>query len=702
MKCKYNWQYCSLGGVVRVRIANGEDIAHLGELDQKLWTALSAPIDDLNLDPQTLHMLDTDNDGKIRVAEIVSAAQWLTSVIKDKDCILKGDSVLPLDQINTEIPEGKALYVSAKQILRNLAKESDEISVAEASDSVAIFKGTKFNGDGIITPASADEDSLKAVIADAIASVGSAVDRSGEAGLNADFIETFYKACADYSAWQAAAEADREKIFPYGDNTAAALEACNALKDKVSDFFTRCKLLKYDATAAAAVAVSVSSLEDISICPIALPNEEGILKLDAVNPAWQAAVSKLSALVPEFAAKKGIDEADWSAICSSFSAYSSWVGAKAGSAVEALGLEKVNAILKEDSKQTLLDLVAKDLELTAEANSIDEVKKLMLYYRDFFKLLKNYVVFSEFYDRSHCERSLFEIGKLYVDQRCCDLCLRVSDMSKHADMAKLSGMFLIYCKCSSVKLGKSMDIVAVLTEGSISDLRPGKNGIFYDCKGNDWDATITKVVDNPISIKQAFWDPYRKFWEFCVGLINKSAADKDKKMLADMQAKASTAVATSPAAAAPAAAKPAPFDIAKFAGIFAAIGLAIGAIGDFFVSVAKGVASAEWWELLLVIAAILLVISGPSCFIAWGKLRKRDLGPVLNANGWAINSRVIVNILFGAKLTSTAKYPVALNLPDPYKKKKCAAWKWILAIVVILAITFGILYLTGNLGFLGL
>ena len=32
----YPWQYCSLGGVVRVNITSGEDIAHLGELDQTL------------------------------------------------------------------------------------------------------------------------------------------------------------------------------------------------------------------------------------------------------------------------------------------------------------------------------------------------------------------------------------------------------------------------------------------------------------------------------------------------------------------------------------------------------------------------------------------------------------------------------------------------------------------------------------------
>ena len=68
-----------------MKIGSGEDIAHLGELDQKLWTVLSCPVDGLEFDRQTLEFLDADKDGKIMVKEVVKAAEWLTSVIKDKD-----------------------------------------------------------------------------------------------------------------------------------------------------------------------------------------------------------------------------------------------------------------------------------------------------------------------------------------------------------------------------------------------------------------------------------------------------------------------------------------------------------------------------------------------------------------------------------------------------------------------------------------
>ena len=73
-----------------------------------------------------LSLLDTDADGKIRVPEVVAAAEWLTSVIKDKDSILEGRKALPLALIDTESEAGKKLYDSAKRVLDYLGLEKDE------------------------------------------------------------------------------------------------------------------------------------------------------------------------------------------------------------------------------------------------------------------------------------------------------------------------------------------------------------------------------------------------------------------------------------------------------------------------------------------------------------------------------------------------------------------------------------------------
>lgn len=696
MASKYEWQYCSLGGAIRVKIGSGEDIAHLGELDQKLWTVLSCPVEGLEFDKQTLEYLDTEKDGKIMVNEVVQAAQWLTSVIKDKDSILNGDSVLKLDNIDTSTAAGKGLYNSSRQILKNLGIDKDEISLADASDSKAIFAGTKLNGDGIITALSTSDDAQKQIITDITATVGSVEDRSGEKGVNAELIEKFYASCADWAAWKSSAP-----VMPYGERTAAAFDAYNALKDKMNDYFTRCRLVAFDTEVAKAVNVAVTDINDIDSCPIAAPKAARTLDLAAINPAWQKRFDALASLTG-FSGKTEMTEADWRSVETTFNDYAAWLGAKKGSEVETLGEVRINAILIAGEKEALLELVERDKALAAESSSIDDVKKLMYYYRDFYRLLKNFVLFTDFYSRAPGVRAMFELGQLYIDQRCCDLCIRISDMSKHADMAAQSGIFLIYFKATSKVLGKSMDAVAVMTDGDIFDLRPGKNGIFYDLQGNNWDAVITKVVDNPVSINQAFWAPYRKAWEFCVGIINKSAADKDAKINADLQTKVQTAAATTPGAADAAKTdKQQAFDIAKFAGIFAALGMAFGYIGTVITTIAAGVQSTPLPKLILIFLGLMLAISGPSCFIAWTKLRRRNLGPILNANGWAINSKVLVNILFGGKLTTVAKYP-KLKLADPYDQKT-PAWKiWLPTILIILAIAFLALYFTGNLEFIGL
>ena len=701
----YPWKYCSLGGVVRVNITSGEDIAHLGELDQKLWTVLSCPTKDLSFDERTLQLIDTDGDGRVRVVEIVAAAQWLTSVIKDKDAILKGESVLKLDQIDTGNEAGQKLYNSAKQILSNLGLDKDEITVDEASDSVAIFAKTRFNGDGVITAASAEDETLKPLIGTIAEKIGSATDRSGEPGVTAEQIEAFYTALADYAAWQADGEAAKADIFPYGDQTAAALAACDALKDKVADYFMRCKLIRFNEAVSAAVDVSADKLgaigdknlatqaEEISTYPLARPTKEGVLPFDAINPAWQPAFATLRSLVldVDFPEAKGITEEQWNAVLAKFGPYTAWLGARKGEAVEALGLDEVKALLAVDRKAELLALVDEDKALEAEASSIDDVKKLLLYYRDFVKLLRNYVIFTDFYGRKDGTRGIFEAGKLYIDERCCDLCIKVADMGAHGDMPKLSGMFLLYCKCTSKTKAATMDIVAVMTDGRTQDLRPGKNGIFYDLDGGDWDAVITKVVENPLSVKDAFWSPYRKVARFVSDKIDKSAADKDADAMAKLTAKAD--------AGTPGAKQP--FDIARFAGIAAAVGMALAGIGAVLVALGAAVKNLTWWQWIIIVAAVILVISGPSCFIAWRKLRKRNLGPVLNANGWAINSQVLVNILFGKTLTSVAKYP-KIKLDDPYAKRtpwwrKCLRW-----LIVLLIAAFCVCYFTDNLKWMGI
>ena len=706
----YKWEFDNIGGSSRVRIDSGEAIAHLAELDPKMWTVLSCPVSGLEIDEKSLKYMDTDSDGKIRVNDVIAVAQWATGALKNADLLLEGKDSVDIEQFDLENEAGKKLHGSAKQIIENLGKEGSVISLADTADIAAIFAKTRFNGDGVITEASTDDADEKAAIAAAVATLGGVADRSGAQGVNAEMIENFYKTLADYVAWQeAAVEA------PYGDKTDAAIAAYNALDAKVKDFFMRSKLASFSPDSTAALDVQTSRIEaisaenltgktdEIAAYPIARVTGKAEIDLsEPVNPAWAAQFETIKSIAAD---KKVLTEADWAEIGAQFAAYIAWKGAKAGAAVEALGLDAIKGFIAKDKKAALLELVAQDSALAEEAANIEMVDKFLHIFRDFYRLLRNFVTLNDFYTKDKSVKAIFQSGRLIIDQRECRFCMKVADMAKHNATAAASGMFLIYCDCTSKANPVKLNIVAAMTVGEIGDLVVGKNAVYYDNAGVEYDAVITKVIDNPISVGQAFWSPYRRMAKTIENLINKNAADKDAKMIADANAKINAAPAALPAAPAdgskPAAAPAPPFDIAKFAGIFAAIGMAVGMIGTALVSLAKGIFALKWWQLILAFVGIMLLISGPAMIMAWMKLRRRNIAPLLNANGWAVNASSKISIPFGETLTDIAKFP-KMNLKDPYAKKGMAPWaKWFISILALVVVAAG-LWLFNVLAPLGL
>ncbi len=688
---RYKWEFTNIGGTLRVRISKGEDIAHLEELDPKMWTVLSCPVKGLEIDEKSLTYIDCDSDGKIRVNDVMAISKWITGLLKNNDLLLEGADSIDVDQF-AETADGAKIKASAKQILENLGREGKVISLADTADISAIFAKTRFNGDGVVTEATAEDADEKAAIAAAVASLGGVMDRSGAMGVNAETVEAFYAALADYVAWNNAAVE-----LPFGDKTDAAIAAYNALDAKVKDFFMRSKLAAFSPDSTASLDVQTSRIEaisadnltgktdEIAAYPIARITGKAEIDLAApVNPAWAAQFETLKEIAIDPAAKI-LTEAEWAVIGAKFSAYTAWQGAKAGAAVEGLGLETVKNLIAKNKKEAILGLIAQDVALKEEAENIELVDKFLHVYRDFYRLLRNFVTLNDFYTKDKSVSAIFQSGRLIIDQRECRLCMKVTDMGKHTASAAISGMYLIYCDCTTKTSASKLSIVAAVTVGDIGDIFVGKNVIYYDNAGTEWDAVVTKIVDNPISVGQAFWSPYRKMAKTVEDLITKSAADKDAKIMNEATAKINAAPAAVPAGTDPktAAAAAPPFDIAKFAGIFAALGMALGMIGTALAALAKGLFALKWWQLILAFVGVMLVISGPSMVLAWLKLRRRNIAPLLNANGWAVNAASKISIPFGETLTDEAKYP-KIHIKDPYAKAGLAPWKkWLISICSI-------------------
>lgn len=527
---KYKWSFANVGGVTRVRIKSAEDVRHLGELDKKMWTVLSCPVNGLEISSDSLRLMDQDGDGQLRLKEVVATADWLCATLRDP---------------------------------QSLFEQSDVIKIENIADEGIRVISDKLQKDGKV----------------ALADVQAAID--------AIAIETPEMPAAPF-------EAD-------------VIAAYKAKSPEYAAYFEQEKLQKL-----------------------------GL------------------ASIPEDAPKPGMTEKKF--------------------------IEMGDQISKWESEVESIKSKVES-ELAAAKAEFEPLRKLLLLHRDFYRLLRNFVTLEDFYDNDEKTVASFLAGTLILDQRACKLCIRVNDLAKHDSQAPLSGMYLLYCNCENKKTGKKLQIVAAMTQGEIKNLSVGKNGIFYDNDGLDYDATVFKIIENPISLRQAFWNPYRKMAKWVEDKINKSAAEKDAKTFDDMTAKVATA-------ADPNAEKKSAFDIAKFAGIFAAIGMALGMIGTALASVAQGWISLTWWQQIIVFVCILLIISGPSMIMAWMKLRRRNLAPVLNANGWAINADSIISVPFGLKLTEQVRFPFTKN---PAKKNPAGKIFLVILLLIILGLGgFGI------------
>jgi hypothetical protein len=697
------WKFFRAGGFDQVKLETGADLMALDELDQKLWVALACPTTGLEFDSRTLALIDTDKDGRIRAPELIAAVKWAGACLKNPDDLLKSSPELHLGAINDGSPEGKQLLSSARQILINLGKkEASSITLEDTADTAKIFAQTQFNGDGIVPVDSAEDEATKAAINDIIACLGAETDRSGKPGVSQAKVDLFFTEAQAYSDWWKKAETDLT-ILPLDGSTADAVTAFKAVKVKVDDYFTRCRLAAFDPRATNALNreekeylvftakdLTLASAEIVGL-PLArvVPGKPLSLEED-LNPAWAGAIGRFQSVVvkPLLDGKGELTEDDWGTLAAKFAGYENWLAAKAGASVEKLGLKRVREILAGKSRETITGLIVRDKALEPEANAITAVEKLIRYHRDLYTLAHNFVSFRDFYRRK--TKAIFQAGTLYLDQRSCDLCLTVEDPGKHAIMASLAGTYLAYCDCLRKGTGEKMQIVAGFTDGDSDNLMVGRNGLFYDRKGRDWDATISKIVDNPISIRQAFWAPYKKAARFIQEQIAKRAADADEATvarLAEAAAKMEQASTGAPVAA-PVQAPPPPAKTID-PGLIAALGVGAAGIGGMIGGVVTGFLNLKGLMPLGVLA-IILAISCPSMLLAWLKLRKRNLGPILDANGWAVNAKAKINVPFGASLTRVASLPKGAqrDLVDPFAEKK-RPWKFYFALCVLFLLALG-------------
>lgn len=694
------WHFVQTGGLMQVDFKSVDDVLNLDKLDQKLWVALACPVSGLEFSDETLQILDIDKDGRVRVPEILAAVDYIKKYFKKPEVIMEEGDTIPLDALGDEAFDcGHSPAESAASILHILEKDSaTEIGFDDISVNDRLFSPTVFNGDKVLPAEVVHDETACNVVKEIIEATGGCDDISGVKGINREQFETFFNDVQAIHDWREMAQKDAPGIFFLNFGTDAAFKSYSDVKEKIDEFFLRCSVDSYSDDLSKKLGErDLDSMQDgldkenLSLLPIASINKDkNLLLKKGINPMW---AEKIKAFTEQVVSqifdsnKESLSELEWKKIKDDFDPYSAWFSAKPDNSASSLSFERVDEILSSDARQIIDHNLSEEEKHPPVALATVDLKKMLLLRRDFLKLLKNYVSFKEFYDPD--QMAIFQCGVLYIDGHSCDLCFKVTDAAKHASMSPLSQCYLLYCDCTQKATGKTMQIAAMVSAGKTENLMPGRNGLFYDREGNDWDAVITKIVENPTSIKEAFWSPYKKLARFVQEKVTKMASDAENKVSDKM-----SATVDHPAEAATnAAATSKKIDIGTIAAIsvaFTGIATVVGGLMQAFLGLGAWIP--------LGILGIILLISLPSMFIAWNKLRQRNIAPILDASGWAINGNVKISIKLGNTMTQTASRPKGstLNPYDPFEQKGFPIKRVIFAVVIVAIIVLALVLIIKN------
>ena len=693
-KTEHEWHYIQKGGLIQVQINTIEDVLNIDKLDPKNWTALACPVKGLEFSEETLSLLDTDKNGRVRIPEIIEGVEYIKKYFAKPEVIMEPGDSIPLDALgHTPFACGHSPVDSAKSVLEILGKaDATEISLADICVNEKLFSPGIVNGDGILPAECVKEEYLADIVKKMIETTGGSNDISGVKGVNREQFNSFFEQIQQVKEWREDAAKDDSKIFFLKENTDSAAAAFVKVRDKINDYYLRCSLLKFDKDAEEILQKQIESkfvdengnllpLEVLANLPLATCQAEKPLPLDnTINPAWQEDINnfKKNVIFPLFKKEiASLSEENWRKLAGLFEPYLNWSKSMPESPISSLGLDKITEILNSDAKEKLSAYLDEEEKHPPIALATIELKKMLLFRRDFVELLRNFVSFEKFYALN--ESAIFQCGTLFIDGRSCDLCFKVLDSAKHGTMAALSQCFLIYCDCTKQETGEKMQIAALISAGNTDNIIIGRNGVFYDRDGIDWDATIVKIIENPVSIRQAFWSPYKKLLRLIQERIAKRAAEAENQVATKMSETINHPSSLTPTDKS----KKNLFDV----GTIAALGVAISGFATVIGSVI-GIITQKWYMPFLFIIGLMLIISLPSMILAWLKLRQRNIAPVLDASGWAVNGNVKITTKLGASLTHLPKRPATAFLTsiDPFAEKKSPVKRIIIWTIVILLI----------------
>ena len=675
-----------LGRLHHLRIADSRDLATVSELDEAHWVATGAPTEGLNCDPALLDFIDTDDNRRIMCFELIDAIEWLLDVLTDTAGVTEGSDALRLDAIDTDDEDGERIHRSASKMLARLGDAgSDAITLRQVREIKATEEALPVSEAGVVLPEAAD-DEVRQFLTDVIATVGGAEHPGGEKGLDQAHLDAFLDQAAAHLDW-AARGRDSAEIMPLGAETADVFVLVSNVRAKLDQYFAQCEAAAFDPRAVGRFRPDEEQLAGMDFSdpqaieqfiegsPLAPPRADRTLDLgEKINPCYTERLAELNAkaIAPALgkpATSLRLD--DWNAVKRFFAAHEQWSAAKPGRAVESLRPATLAKYLDAKFRKAAESLIA---DSTAQALAMDNIRlteKAILYQAHLLDLANNFVSFPHLYDPS--QRAMFELGTLVMDGRRFNFALLAGSRAEHSKVAAAGNMFIFYAEILPGGGAARYEIAVPVTSGGKGNLCVGMRGVFEDLSGRQSDARIVQIIENPISLGEAFVSPFKRIGKVLGGKIESITASAEKEF--DSRT-AGVLDGKGPAQPAPKAAPPNQGMLAG--GMLMGGGVAIAALGSAVAFITKTLSDVAVWKIAVGIGVAVLAVVLPTSIVAVMKLRKRDLSSILAGAGWAINARMR---LTGGQSRYFTQRP-------PYRKGAKGlrnVWPLVIALAILLA-----------------
>lgn len=678
----------NFGGQQQLSIESAQDLANALGLENALWMATSVPVDGIHLDETFLKILDTEGNGRIRADEMRSIITWALRLLKNQECISEGKDHLFLGNLNRDEEEGRKLFDAARHILNNLGEpDATSITLSQIRDRKRINAESNANGDGVVTYSTASEET-SAYMKDIMSVMPPESDASGQDGISAAKLDAFKKEADLYVNWWKKGSVSKDGIsdvMPWGGKTRSVVLAVEAVQEKVEEYFAQCRLAATDPQFKERLKLSKGVLESLCISnteeldnhtkrlPLAPVSAEGVLNFDWVNPVFRKRIDHFRthalALMPRPVTAE-LDEDSWHFVVKAVKAYQDYMATKPAGKMEKLGVEKLEQHLVSPCEAEVREMIKSDLAVSGDVAAVSSLEKLILCQQHLLTLSRNYVSFSDLYQPK--PEALFQEGQLIMNGTEFTFNIKVTNRAEHKKGAANAYAFVMYVELTGKDSTEHFEVATAVTSGDTKGLYVGRRGIFTTRDSKVWDAKVVDLISQPVSLWEAFKSPFVRLGEFAEQQVEKFSGGRYKdletrldKELSQVQKSGQEAVAKAGEQKASPDSKPEAVPVAgtqadnarSVRDVVLATSVGFAALGSSLAFITKTLSQVRWWHWASAVFMLGIIVIVPLVALTFLKLRRRNLSPLLEASGWAVNGQLPISASMGYLFTHPAQFP---------------------------------------------